>query len=191
MVSPSTHASVLRGSIIISFLVQLKNTYLCKGEQHQLVYYIMVVKTVIWGYSVALVELALILKGKIIRFIIVLILWVANTILPQQQERSWALVGGDKTPGCCMPWSKIWGEIRDWKGSFGLPVVLQAERQFHRLWVRFWMSLSSPWFSHTQAALGVWILLVHGGARKARVRTAAVGWVHHLLVAEQQLKSVV
>lgn len=155
MVSPSTHASALRGSIVISFLVQLKNTYLCKGEQHQLVYYIVVVKMVIWSYSVALVELALILKGKIIRFVIVLVLRVANTVLPQQQERSWALVGGDTTWGCCMPWSRLWGEMRDWKGSFGLAVVLQAGRRFHRLWVRFWMSLFSPILSHPGCSWGM------------------------------------
>jgi len=44
MDSPSIHLSAPRGSITFRFLVQLKNAYLCKGEQHQLLYCIMVVK---------------------------------------------------------------------------------------------------------------------------------------------------
>lgn len=44
MDSPSIHCSGPRGSIIFRFLVQLKNAYLCNGEQHQLLHCMMVVK---------------------------------------------------------------------------------------------------------------------------------------------------
>lgn len=44
MDSPSIHPSGPRGSIILRFLVQLENANVCKGEQHQLLHSMMVVK---------------------------------------------------------------------------------------------------------------------------------------------------
>lgn len=73
------------------------------------------------------------------------------------------------------------GRKRRLRGLRGSPVVLQAEKRFHRLWARLRVSLLSRSLT-PRLLLGYGSSWCCGGARRVRVGAATVGQVHHLPV---------
>lgn len=132
MDSPSIHPSAPRGSIIFGFFVQLKNAYLCKGQQHQLLYCIMAVKMKADLRLFSGVGRICFSSG-----------WKQNNetyICPYpwgSKFNSSSAAGGVLDSGMSgqnlvllhKALEQALGRERgDWKGSLGSPVVLQAEK---------------------------------------------------------------
>lgn len=132
MDSPCIHPSAPRGSIIFGFFVQLKNAYLCKGQQHQLLYCIMAVKMKADLRLFSGVGRICFSSG-----------WKQNNetyICPYpwgSKFNSSSAAGGVLDSGMSgqnlvllhEALEQALGRERgDWKGSLGSPVVLQAEK---------------------------------------------------------------